>query len=149
MSNLKEKNAVQVAPISVLSEGKMACDGIKMMKIERTVVAGEQMVTARLEGKLVIRHEDVEYPVLVPLEVSKIQGEDLRDMTIEHADFARIKTPGCVFEIDSEGTKASAEYVSDEIYLDRRDEIISLVKVHEEWEVLEVWLRSEFRSRLS
>ncbi|MEA1079539.1 hypothetical protein [Marinobacter qingdaonensis] len=148
MSNLKKKNAVQVAPISVLSEGKMACDGIKMIQIERTVVAGELMVSARLEGKLVIRHEDVEYLVVVPLEVSKIQGEDLRDMKIEHSDFARIKTPGSVFEEET-GEKASAETVSDEIYLGRGDEVISLVKVHEEWEVLEMWLRSEFRSRLS
>lgn len=148
MSSLKKKSAVKVAPISVLVDGKMACDGVKMMRIERAVAGGDLMVTARLEGKLVIRHEDVEYPVIVPLEVSKLQGEDLRDMKIEHADFARIRTPGFVFELDSEGTKASAEYVSDEVYLDRRDEIIDLVKLHEEWEVLEMWLRSEFRSRL-
>ncbi|EMP57111.1 hypothetical protein MSNKSG1_00773 [Marinobacter santoriniensis NKSG1] len=143
----KKKLTCKVAPADVLT-GNLIIEGLELKKIEQITVDGSRMVNACIEAKFVIRKDRKDYKVVVPIDVSNVSDDEIR-LDLEIAEDEMIETPGWIFRSACTGEIIDCDLISEEIYISRHDEIIRLCYAHENWDKLRLWLRSQFRNRLS
>lgn len=156
----REKNMIYFSPdlrppvkyfakIKDITQGQLVLDAVEPVGLETMRLAGERVVTGKIEAHFKIISRGWKIPVVVQLELMRAEDElERSDLKLDIDDIGEIATPGWMFDIGS-GQLASTEHVADSLYIERSDQLLRLVTLDESWQALAAWLGVEMRSRLS